>query len=254
MISRLSEQILSPIPDVRTCLALVMILGAVLGVTSAVLTLTGLEMGRSQGWIQRGSDPTMGVWISAIAMYLAILVVVAWMAGLVLHTVERALVFAKSDAAEPLEREPLWIAGTDYRADCAVGQLRPVGMRPCSDEPFYRRSLTRFNDRPELCRQHTYPTGAECRRRALRCLVQAHEWSAAARVAESEPSRDRCLEVAAWFQGRGELYQHYLECGLTADGVEWEPVRFDAVLAVWDTAVATDSASTEREPAPLAAD
>ena len=153
-----------------------------------------------------------------------------------------------------IEREPLWIAGTDYRADCAVGQLRPVGMRPCSDEPFYRRSLTRFNDRPELCRQHTYPTGAKCRRRALQCLVRAHEWREAARVAESEPSRDRCLEVAAWFQGRGELYQHYLECGLTAAGVEWEPVRFDAVLAVWDTAVATDSASTEREPAPLAAD
>ena len=130
MISRLSKQILSPIPDVRTCLALVMILGAVLGVTSAALTLTGLEMGRSQGWIQRGSDPTMGVWISAIAMYLAILVVVAWMAGLVLHTVERALVLAESDAAEPLEREPLWIAGTDYRADCAVGQLRPWGCAP----------------------------------------------------------------------------------------------------------------------------
>ena len=154
----------------------------------------------------------------------------------------------------PIERDPLWIPGTVYRADCAVGQLRPVGMPPCSDEPFYRRSLTRFNDRPELCRQHTYPTDAECRRRALQCLVRAHEWSAAARVAESEPRRDRCLEVAAWFQGRGELYRHYLRCGLTADGVEWEPVRFDGVLAEWDAAVATDSASVVREPAPLAAD
>ena len=157
MISRLSQQILSPIPDVRTCLALVMILGAMLGAVSVALALTGLDMGKSQGWIERGSDPTMGVWIVVIAMYLASLVFVAWMARLVLHTVERALALAESDAAEPLEREPLWIPGTDYRADCAVGQLRPVGMRPCSDEPFYRRSLTRFNDRPELCRQHTTP-------------------------------------------------------------------------------------------------
>ena len=255
MISRLSAKILSLIPDVRTRLALVMIAAAaVLGAVSTDLMRIVMEIGESQGWIRPANDHTMGFWIITIAIDLAIYVVALWIAAKTFRRVERALVLAESDAAEPLEREPLWIPGTDYRADCAVGQLRPWGMRPCSDEPFYRRLLTRFNDRPELCRQHTYPTDPECRRRALRCLVRAHEWTAAARVAESEPRRDQCLDVAAWFQGRGELYRRYLRCGLTAAGVEWEPVRFDAVLAGWDAAVATDPASTEREPAALAAD
>ena len=54
---------------------------------------------------------------------------------------------------------PPWISGTSYRADCAVGQLRPTGMMPCSDEP-----LPRANDQDgaRLCRQHSYPTWQRC--------------------------------------------------------------------------------------------
>ena len=53
--------------------------------------------------------------------------------------------------------EATWIPGSVYRSDCAVGQLRPIGMKPCSDE--------QLTSKQTLCQQHRYPTSTECARR-----------------------------------------------------------------------------------------
>ena len=113
-----------------------------------------------------------------------------------------------------------WIPGTPYRADCAVGQLRPTGMRPCSPEPPIERTRHRFNDLEPLCIQHTYPTLAECETRAEDLMEQAAAARGRALSAEREWDREQNLAASSWLEQRASRYRLSRGLGMTADRVQ----------------------------------
>ena len=120
---------------------------------------------------------------------------------------------------------PPWISGTSYRADCAVGQLRPTGMMPCSDEP-----LPRANDQDgeRRCRQHSYPTWQRCIILAEECFGQSNAAFARGRSATREWEARQHRNAGAWFQRRAGEYRRAPLNGRTSDVVlarhvvEWE--------------------------------
>ena len=109
---------------------------------------------------------------------------------------------------------PPWIAGTPYRADCAVGQLRPAGMMPCSDEP-----LPRANDQDgaRRCRQHSYPTWQRCIILADDCISKSFAAFERARSAAGAWEARQHRNTGAWFQRRAGEYQGYPLDGRTSD-------------------------------------
>ena len=113
-----------------------------------------------------------------------------------------------------------WIPGTPYRADCAVGQLRPAGMRPCSGEAPAHRTRHRFNDLEPLCIQHTYPTLAECETRAEDLMEQAAAARGRALSAEREWDREQNLAASSWLGQRASRYRLSRGLGMTADRVQ----------------------------------
>ena len=145
--------------------------------------------------------------------------------------------------------EPRRIPGTDYRADCAVGQLRPMGMKPCSDEQLTSQQL--------LCQQHRYPTSTECGRRleyfdqkADDALVvtldhTAGEWyrvesrnAAAFWHTAGEWYRVESRNAAAFWRKEASRYRRFLFLGLTSDVFEWQPPEDD-----WGALFCDDSQS-----------
>ena len=115
------------------------------------------------------------------------------------------------------EADVPWIAGTDYRADCAVGQLRPTGMRPCSPEPPVERTRHRFNDREQLCEQHGYPTLAQCETRAENLMEKAAAARARALSTEREWEREHRLSASSWLEQRAGHYRLAPGLHMTAD-------------------------------------
>ena len=117
---------------------------------------------------------------------------------------------------------PAFIAGADFRADCAVGQLRPTGMMPCSDEEMPRGNgwpgRGRLNDHERLCRQHRYPTGAECERRIAdldrKADAQLAMWLD---TTESDWTREQARNCANWLRGQANTYRRYIARGQTSD-------------------------------------
>ena len=147
----------------------------------------------------------------------------------------------------PDVREPLWIPGTGYRPDCAVGQLRPTGMRPCSDEPPLLGNRWpergRLNDRERLCQQHQYPTSRQCNIKADDCNRKVMVAFELARDATREWDRDQHLASARWFVKRTHEFRSAHYDGLTSD----LETPGTATLIEWQ-------GHTVREPASLAAD
>ena len=145
-----------------------------------------------------------------------------------------------------------WIADTDYRADCAVGQLRPTGMSPCSAEPPVERTRHRFNDREQLCEQHGYPTLAQCATRAEDLMERAAAARGRALPTEREWEREQRLVASSWLEQRAGHYRLAPGLHMTADQaplpeldppVEWLVPEFLA-----------DTPATGATLAPLAAD
>ena len=123
--------------------------------------------------------------------------------------------------SEPVvDDTPPWVPGTPYRADCAVGQLRPTGMRPCSPEPPIERTRHRFNDLEPLCIQHTYPTLAECETRAEDLMEQAAAARGRALSAEREWDREQNLAASSWLEQRASRYRLSRGLGMTTDRVQ----------------------------------
>ena len=138
---------------------------------------------------------------------------------------------AKILSPVPGVREPRRIPGTDYRADCAVGQLRPMGMKPCSDEQLTSQQL--------LCQQHRYPTSTECGRRleyfdqkADDALVVTLDHTA------GEWYRVESRNAAAFWRKEASRYRRFLFLGLTSDVFEWQPPEDD-----WGALFCDDSQS-----------
>ena len=110
-----------------------------------------------------------------------------------------------------------WIADTDYRADCAVGQLRPTGMSPCSAEPPIERTRHRFNDREQRCEQHTYPTLAQCETRAEDLMEKAAAARGRALSTEHGWEREQRLAASSWLEQRAGHYRLAPGLHMTAD-------------------------------------
>ena len=115
------------------------------------------------------------------------------------------------------EADVPWIPSTDYRADCAVGQLRPTGMRPCSPEPPVERTRHRFNDREQLCEQHGYPTLAQCATRAEDLMEKAAAARGRTLFAEREWEREQRVSASSWLEQRAGHYRLAPRLGMTAD-------------------------------------
>ena len=115
------------------------------------------------------------------------------------------------------EADVPWIPSTDYRADCAVGQLRPTGMRPCSPEPPVERTRHRFNDREQLCEQHGYPTRAQCETRAEDLMEKAAAARGRALSAEREWEREQRVSASSWLEQRAGHYRLAPGLHMTAD-------------------------------------
>ena len=115
------------------------------------------------------------------------------------------------------EADVPWIPSTDYRADCAVGQLRPTGMRPCSPEPPVERTRHRFNDREQLCEQHGYPTLAQCETRAEDLMEKAAAARGRALSAEREWEREQRVSASSWLEQRAGHYRLAPGLQMTAD-------------------------------------
>ena len=123
------------------------------------------------------------------------------------------------------EADVPWIPSTDYRADCAVGQLRPTGMRPCSPEPPVERTRHRFNDREQLCEQHGYPTLAQCATRADDLMQKAAAARGRALSTEHGWEREQRLAASSWLEQRAGHYRLAPGLGMTADPAQLiEPV------------------------------
>ena len=115
------------------------------------------------------------------------------------------------------EADVPWIPGADYRADCAVGQLRPTGMRPCSPEPPVERTRHRFNDREQLCEQHTYPTLAQCETRAEDLMEKAAAARGRALSTGHGWEREQRVSASSWLEQRAGHYRLAPGLHMTAD-------------------------------------
>ena len=123
------------------------------------------------------------------------------------------------------EADVPWIPSTDYRADCAVGQLRPTGMSPCSAEPPIERMRHRFNDREQRCEQHGYPTLAQCETRADDLMEKAAAARGRALSTDHEWEREQHLAASSWLEQRAGHYRLAPGLGMTADPAQLiEPV------------------------------
>ena len=136
---------------------------------------------------------------------------------------------SKDDWCVDEENAPC-IPGTPYRADCAVGQLRPTGMRPCSPGPSMTwRNVgnariqalnlgARYLDQENLCETHSLPTGAECERRLAdlnaKAELQLATWL---NPEESRWNRGEARKAAHWLQTRANAYRRRLYRGWTSD-------------------------------------
>ena len=160
---------------------------------------------------------------------------------------------------------PPWIPGTPYRADCAVGQLRPVGMRPCAGGPSmtWRNVGTariqmlngdpRYLDRENLCETHSLPTGAECERRMAELDAKAElQLATSLNPKESEWNRGEARKAAHWLRTQANLYRRWLYQGRTA---EWTFLNIGDVVMPdeWEY-LDTRGNSVEPEPIATAAD
>ncbi len=161
---------------------------------------------------------------------------------------------------EPLRRvsepvvddTPPWIPGTPYRADCAVGQLRPTGMRPCSGEAPVDRTRHRFNDLEPLCIQHTYPTLAQCETRAEDLMEKAEAARGRALSAEREWDREQHLAASSWLEQRASRYRLSRGLGMTADRVQ--AIELDPPVGWLGPDLLVDTPATGAKLITLAAD
>ena len=123
------------------------------------------------------------------------------------------------------EADVPWIPSAEYRADCAVGQLRPTGMSPCSAEPPIERTRHRFNDVEQRCEQHTYPTLAQCATRADDLMQKAAAARGRALSTEHGWEREQRLAASSWLEQRAGHYRLAPGLGMTADPAQLiEPV------------------------------
>ena len=145
-----------------------------------------------------------------------------------------------------------WIPSTDYRADCAVGQLRPTGMRPCSPEPPVERTRHRFNDREQLCEQHGYPTLAQCETRAEDLMEKAAAARGRALSTEREWEREQRLVASSWLEQRAGHYRLAPGLHMTADPAQLP--ELDPPVEWLGPDFLVDTPATGATLAPLAAD
>ena len=131
------------------------------------------------------------------------------------------------------------IEGTPYRADCDVSRVSGATARPCSLEPGVGPATwvtPDTMDEPQLrfCRQHRYPTAAECSRRAADLELKALEADGRIAFARSDFDRDWHERAAAWCRERAQEYRHAPSEGRTFDQFELVERRdgiFDQVPA-----------------------